>query len=271
MKTLLPATFALALLSGLLCAQEESIPPKHLRLIPLGEAPELEEGPLSPNGIRTFKEPPPGSFIPRPLALQTGETRKPLYFGLLHFTPVITVPGEVARLEIRETKTNNVWLSQNAPNHPLTLGVLYRDPETMSWNNPKLIFLKDDAASFPTKNARFVNTTGKPVYFRMGKAALWDAHPHRHSSDVPPIETVPPGETVIKALDPGENVVWIGADNEREIKQSGFGPNQYVDYWRNKIFLEEDERLNFFFYKSQMKNPRLPFLMHKKTEKIPRP
>ena len=264
MKLLLLATIVLSVIPSLLCAQEENVPPKKLRIVPLGEAPELEEGPLSPNGIRTFKEPPVGSFIPRPLALQTGEIKKPLYFGLLHFTPTLTFPGETKQIEIREIKGDKVWFTRNAPTHLLSLGVLYRDPATMSWNDPKMIFLKDDAVTFPARHARFTNTTGKTVYVRVWKKD------HREDSEEPETHTVSPGGVLLKPLEPGENVVWIGTDNRKELSRDRYELNGYSDYWTNKIFLEDNERINFFFYKSQIKQPRLPFLMHKKVEKIPR-
>jgi uncharacterized membrane protein len=229
----------------------QDAPPRHLRLLPLGEVPTLK-----PNGIdpktkaRLFKEPPPGSFLPSDIGFQAGENILPLQLSLQSITPLFKLPAETTDLLLRPTNGGAPWLSKKAPRLPLLLGVLYRDPATMNWNNPKLLFLKDDATAFPKGTARFVNVSETMVLLRIGKG--------------PKLTTygIPPGGSTKKPLKMGENHIWIG------YKDKG---GQITMHTENDIFLQEGERAAYFFYKPQAKKPRKPFLIHHKIEKPPKP
>jgi hypothetical protein len=251
MKALFPATFALALLAGLVNAQDK--PPKHFRFIPLGELPVWKE--RLENGIRIGQEPPPGSVPPKELSLLSGEeTQIPFKAGLRSMTSVLTIPGETPRLKISKgpVGTGQDWLSTPIPSGQLSLGVLYRDPATMNWNNPKMKLLKDDSSSFPAGNIRFTNVSDVMVIIQIGD---WN------SRRPPSVYGIKPGQTSMKPLKVGKNPIRVG--------YAGPG-NSRRWIWSNQIRLLEKQRVQGFFYKAQGENPRHPVLFHYLPEPLPR-
>lgn len=251
MNPLFPVTFALALLSGLLNAQD--MPPKHFRFIPLGELPAWKE--KLENGIRVGQEPPAGSVPPKELSILSGEdTQIPFKVGLRSMTSVLTIPGETPALKISKGKVGagQDWLTSRLPAGKLSLGVLYRDPTTMNWNNPKMMLLKDDASSFPAGNIRFTNVSDIMVIIQIGD---WNAKP------TPKVYGIRPGKTSMKPLKVGKNQIRVG--------YAGPGGSQRW-IWSNQVRLLENQRIQGFFYKAQSKDPRNPVLFHFVPEPLPR-
>ena len=229
---------------------QQKAPPKLLRIIPLGEEPTLKQGVLNDKGILVIPPPPKGSVLPSPLAFKTGEVQSPLQLALLTFTPPLSIPSDIPDYALRNTKTNVDWLAKKTPRIPLSLGVLYRNPQTMSWDNPQFLLLRDDAASFPAAKVRFVNTSEKMVLFRIGKSAK------------PTTYGVAPGGASVKQLKVGANQIWIGYKDAK---------GKITDYpFKMDIVIKNNERAQFFFYKPQAKNPRKPFLIFKKVEQVPK-
>ncbi|MGC6458250.1 MAG: hypothetical protein ACON4R_07745 [Akkermansiaceae bacterium] len=246
MKTLLLIPFLIASL----CGQQKKAPPKLLRIIPLGEEPELKQLPVGPDGIIPLQAPPPGSVLPMPLALRTGEIQIPLQLALFNHTKPLAIPAEVKEFDLRKIKPDMPWLTRKAPSVPLSLGVLYRNSRTMSWNNPELLLLRDDATALPAGRIRFINTSNTMVLYRIGTRKQLTTY------------GVGPGKVSSKLLKPGGDQIWIGYKD---------ATGKIVDYPLSiKVALEKDERAQFFFYKPQAKEPRKPFLIYKKIEKTPK-
>ena len=127
--TLLPLSFLL----GSLSAQEEEVPPKFFRFIPLGELPMWEEELVE--GIRKGKKPPEGSMPPNPASIMSGEAPVPLRLSLRAMSDMVKVSGATPRLTIKEGELGAAqnWLTEKMPTAPLSLGVLFRNPQTMNW------------------------------------------------------------------------------------------------------------------------------------------
>lgn len=252
MKSLLLAAFTLTLPTGVLTAQED-VPPKRIRFIPLGELPVWKE--TLENGIRVGQEPPPGSMPPKELSVLAGEENLiPFRAGLRSMSEILTIPGNTPRLQINQGKIGaaSPWLSTKLPAAPLSLGILYRDPAAMTWNNPKLFLLKDDPSSFPAGNIRFTNVSDTMVIVQIGD---WNA------PRPPSVYGIPPGQTSMKPLKVGTNQIRVGYAGPG-------GSKRWI--WANQVRLLQNQRVQGFFYKAQGKDPRNPVLFHFVPEPLPK-
>ncbi|MDA7908017.1 hypothetical protein N9062_03285 [Akkermansiaceae bacterium] len=245
-----------------LLAKAQENPPKHIRFLTLGErAPWREE---LVDGIRKGLKPPPGSEPPEVTSLVSGDQALPFKMVLRAFTPVLTMAGSTENLEIRTGEGAGAapWLTRPKPAAPLSLGVLYRDSTSMSWNNPQILLLKDDEASFRPGQMRFVNVSEKLLKIRLAPVP---ADP----TERPQFETfaVEPGKVVIKPIQEGLNRIMVNY-----VEQGLEGGKRLV--WDNQFRVLSSQRVNSFFYKAQDAKATGPVRYRYAPEpmpKLPRP
>ena len=226
MKRILLTAVGICALASSVSAQDN--PPKHIRFLPLGELPAWKEE--LKDGVRKGLKPPPGSVPPEDTGLLSGDVPIPFKMTLRAFTDVLTIAPTTPKLEIRKGKDTSAtpWITAGRPAAPLSLGVLFRDPATMSWNNPKMLLLKDDPSSFKAVQIRFVNVSDKTVLVKFGGGAFGIA----------------PGKTAIKSIKEGQNPILVGYLEGKTQKE----------IWENQIKVLSKQRVQCFFYKAQ--NPR---------------
>lgn len=209
-------------------ASAQDNPPKHIRFLALGELPVWREE--LKDGVRKGIKPPEGSVPPAGTALLSGDQAIPFKMTLRAFTNVLTMAPTTPKLEIRKGKdaAATPWLSARRPAAPLSLGVLFRDPATMSWNNPKMLLLKDDPSALKPGEIRFVNVSDKTVLVKLGTKAFG----------------IPPGKTATKPIKEGRTPILVGYLDGKTQKE----------IWENQLKVLSNQRVQCFFYKAQ--NPR---------------
>lgn len=255
MKTVLRSFLLLTVLSSPLTGQD--VPPKHFRFLPLGELPKWDDELVNDDerqGIRVGKEPPPGSVPPRDASILSGEADLAIDLKLGSFTERVTIDGETPTLTLKEGKVGAgvPWLNSRMPSSNLNLGVLYRDPQAMTWKQPKMLLLKDDATSFPAGKIRLANVSDRMILVQIGDP---EAKP------TPKIFGVPAGQAVQKPLKVGKNQIRVGYLTARRTKQW---------IWQNEVVLQANQRLQTFFYKAQGKDPRQRVLFRFVPEPLPK-
>ena len=227
MKRILLTALGFYALASAASAQDN--PPKHIRFLPLGELPAWKEE--LKDGVRKGLKPPPGSVPPEDTALLSGDQAIPFDMTLRAFTKMLTMAPTTPKLEIRKGKETAAtpWLSTSRPPAaPLSLGVLFRDPATMSWDNPKMLLLPDDPSSFKAGEIRFVNVSDKTVLVKLGRSAFGIA----------------PGKTASKPIKEGKTPILVGYLEGKAQKE----------IWQNEIKVLSNQRVQCFFYKAQ--NPK---------------
>lgn len=252
MKLILFSLLPLSLLLGSLSAQEEDVPPKFFRFIPLGELPMWDEELVE--GIRKGKEPPEGSMPPKPASIISGAEPVPLRLSLRAMSDMVKVAGATPRLTIKEGEVGAAqnWLTEKMPTAPLSLGVLFRNPQTMTWKQPELLLLKDDPSSFPAGKIRLVNVSQRNILVQIGNP---------NANPAPPIFGVRAGKETQKDLEVGVNQIRVGYIDRN-------GRQQWI--WSNQVRLLRNQRLQTFFYQAQGENPRQEVLFHFVPEPLPR-
>ncbi len=217
----------------------EENPPKYLRFITLGErAPWREE---LVDGVRKGLKPPAGSEPPQLTSLVSGDQAIPFKMVLRAFTPILTMAGSTENLEIRtgEGASAAPWITRAKPTAPLSLGVLYRDSNTMSWNNPKLLLLEDDQTSFKPGEIRFVNISEKPLEIRLGAVPTDPTERIKFE-----FLSVGPGEFKVISIKEGLNRIGVSY-----LERGSEGGRRLV--WDNQFRVLSNQRVNCFFYKAQ--------------------
>ncbi len=237
--------FLIALGASSLAFGQDKVPPKHIRFIPLGELPTWSEDLI--DGIRQQRKSPPGSVPPSLVSYTGREGVKNLRLNLRSFTGIATFPGESDGMILKEGKelSGNDFLKSGLPAAPLSLGVIFRDLETMSWDEPRLLMLGDDAKSFPVGQMRFVNVSDSTVVVQL--------------DGVKPFG-IAPGKVSMKPLKVGSSAIKVGYVPEG-------GGSKAI--WQNNIKLQSGQRMQCFFYKAQGKKPRDAVKFHFASESVP--
>jgi hypothetical protein len=206
-------------------ARAQKNPPKHIRFLALGELWTWSE--TLDKKTRKGEPPPPGANPPAATALVSGDQAVPFRFNLRSFTKLLTMAGSTPKLEIKAgtKEAYETWLSSPMPAAPLSLGVVYRDPATMLWNNPKFLLLKDDKDSFKPGQIRFVNVSNKVALVKLGNDGF----------------KLPPGKSVIKPIKVGSTPLMLGYQN---------GGEQVV-LEQNTTRVLTNQRVQVFFFQAR--------------------
>lgn len=226
-------------------AQDDA--PKFLRFLPLGELPVWEEELI--DGIRQGKEPPKGSMPPNPVSMASAGTVVPFSLTLRSMTPILKLDAASEGLLLKngETPESPTLFRKPKPSAPLSLGILYPNPATMLWDQPQMLMLKDDAATFPKGTIRFVNISDKVVIVQLGDGA----RPFGIAA----------GGTSIKPVTQGVNQIKVGY-------QTANGGQKQI--WQNQIRVLANQRVQCFFYKARPEKGKDAVKFHYLPEPLPR-
>lgn len=209
--------------------------PKHLRFLALGELWTWDE--KLKKGIREGQKPPDGAMPPEELSLASGDKLIPFKLNYSIFTELITLKPAAKGLEIKSGKApeSPSWLRSRKPAAPLSLGVLFTDPATMMWPNPKMLLLKDDEDAFSAGQMRFVNVSDRVIYVQMGE---------KKAGKRPLYFGVAAGRSSIKPVAVGSTFIKVtGNDPSRE------GTEELI--FQSAIRVMAGQRVQSFFYKAR--------------------
>jgi hypothetical protein len=235
----------IALSATSLASAQDPATKKHVRFIPLGELSVWKED--LKDGIRVEREAPKGAMPPSALTYSQGEEVKSIRLTLGSLTDIATFPANAEGMVLKEGEGvgGKDFLKSPMPAAPLSLGVLFRDLESMTWEDPQMKLLPDDAASFPAGQMRFVNVSDKTVVIMIAGS--------------PPFGLAP-GKVSMKPVKIGNNSIKVGYVPEG-------GGSKAI--WENDVTVEQGQRVQCFFYKAQGKNPRDAVKFQSKPESAP--
>ena len=235
-------TIGLLLLVGIANAQDE-VPKKYIRLLALGELHRWDPYGVNEKGVIIQKPIPKGAQPPNALRYSSGEEVKPLGIPLRQFTGFITLNGEEESLTLKSIDSDGggEFLKSPAPVSGVNLGVLIPNLKTMDWTDPKILMLKDDAKSFPVGQIRFVNVSDRTITVSIEGYLDF---------------SIQPGQTVLKALkDEGThtNSKFIQPVDGRSFMRVSFKSSKNIEQeiYSNNLNINEDTRIQCFFYKSK--------------------
>jgi hypothetical protein len=228
---------------------KSKVPPRSLRLLPLGEAPPFRQEVR--DGVRYELEPAPGSIPPRQIRLGDGDVGTLIRLNLGRASesvkiPVGTVPAILRDAAAASVPTAPPWISLRPPETGDVLAVLWREPGT-SWSKPRSIIFPDSAAAFPSGNIRIVNLlpTEAALVFGADRTLL------------------PPGKTLLKAI-------GLGIDHPIQI---AFKTNtgQFQRFYSGSVLLNANERAQIFVHRADGEKPRQPAKVVIFSEATPSP
>jgi hypothetical protein len=150
----------------------QDIPPRTLRLLPIGEAPPFRQ--QVRDGVRYELEPPPHSIPPRQVHWFTGKDQATATrLALGQTTAPLAIPAGTGSLAIlageppaspppEGSPPPVPWLALKLPETGNLLAVLWRGGE--DWRRPAVMLLPDELAAHPPGSVRVANTS--PVEIR---------------------------------------------------------------------------------------------------------
>ncbi len=244
-------TFLLAFVFvGSLHGQRRQEPRKYVRFIALGEAPPWKE--KLENGIRVQIPPPKWSLPPNPVSYKRGENEFKLKLPLRRVSKLARFGAEspIALYEGGIEEDKKPWISARQLSSRFSLGVMFRDPKAMTWENPKMLVLQDDARSFPVGYVRFINVSDVKMLVKLGEG------------EASRVLTVEPGKSKIEALSEESTLMKLGFRKGRSQDRTLFS---------NVLKLTRGHRANVYLFKAQGEKPRIPVVFSIDQETPPRP
>jgi len=223
---MMKAILLLSLLLPLVVTGQEKLPPKYLRLVPLGELPPWKE---EIRGDRRIQSPPePGQMPPSKIRVNGGDLNG---FGgnlfLRRITNYYSIAGKQQRLEILEEGENPPWISHAMPTASHTLAILFRDLQEMTWLKPVVKIVRDDLQAFPLGSMRLVNVSHLEIAVKVG--------------DQDPV-FIKSGESSQQKLKEGKNLVRVDVIDPD-------GSNKMI--FQNDFSIRKGQRVQSFVFKSQ--------------------
>jgi len=224
---------------------QERVPDKHVRFIPLGELPVWKED--LKGGIRVQRKAPPGALPPSEVSYVYRDRVKSMRLSLRSFTDMASFSGKGEGILLREGKGEEAkaFLKAGMPASTKSLGVLFRDNTKMTWDDPKMLLLKDDADAFPVGQMRFVNVSDRTVVVQMAGAKPFG---------------LAAGKVAMKPIKEGSTGIKVGYVTEDGSKKA---------IWQNNVKVQKGQRVQCFFYKAQGKKPRDAVKFHSVPESVP--
>ena len=241
---------------------QNKVPNKDIRFIALGELhPWVPNGP-NEHGIIKPKPIPKGAQPPNALRYSTGGETKPLRLPLLQFSPYATFKGDDETLILKNIATDGGgdFLKFPAPKEKVNLGVLFANHKTMSWTDPEILMLKDDARSFPSGQIRFVNVSDRTVLVAIEGHSRFKLKAGATSlKSLKDIGTFKGGK-FIQPTDGNAYIKLAFSDSK----------NKDQNLLDNTLSIRKGERIQCFFYKSKGKGAAKEVKYLIVPEKIPK-
>jgi len=237
----------LALTMSSLTQAQNDAPRKFVRFLPLGELPVWEE--TFKDGVRVQKPPPKGSLPPGSVTYSQGEQVKALRFSLRSMSDIATFPSNAEGIVLKEGEQagGEEFIRSKMPSAPMSLGVLFRDNDEMTWEQPRMVMLADDANAFPAGQMRFVNTSHLVVIVHIAGSKPFG---------------LAPGKVTTKSVKLGDNAIKVGY-------KTADGGSKAI--WQNTVKVGKGDRVQCFFYKAQGKDPSQAVRFLSFPEAIPKP
>jgi len=225
----------------------KEVPPRTLRILPLGEAPPFEQQVIG--DVRYELEPPVGSIPPRDVSLTVGKLTIPsLRLSIGRISLPVNLPNGIEPVALRrpeDSPTGPPWLSLTLPETGNVLILLWRDPGN-KWDKARWLLLPD-GPEFGAGMLRLTNLSPVEVRFNIGEEKIALAPAKTHTLQVPIGKDVP------------VRIVWIDA--------AGNGQRVYS----SALVQNEGERGELIIYRADGEQPRQPLKVLPLRERAPEP
>lgn len=221
--------------------QRKEIPPRDLRFLAVGDTPPFRQE--IRDGVRYELDAPPGSLPPRKLELQV-EGGKAEQCTLILGRPSARVEVPGIELTAILNEGGQRWHGIRVPEGGDYLSVIWRSPETNSWDQAYSL-LVPDGESFEAGQARFINVAPVPIRVLM--------------SGGKPFE-IAPGKTETVELKP------LTANPTRVVYQSRDG--RWRRLWSSALNQNRGERSTVVVYQADGEKPRAPLKLLSIREKV---
>lgn len=229
--------------------EKPKLPPRSLRLLPLGEPPPFRQD--IRDGVRYELEPAAGSIPPRQVRLGEGESPTLIRLNLGRATEPVKIPGGTVPAILREAKAvvdpaTKPWLTLRPPETGDVLALIWRAPGTQ-WDKPQCLILPDSAAAFPAGSIRIVNLLPVETALLIGAERV----------------LLGPARSLVKAI-------AIGTDLPLQIAfKNNLG--QYQRFYSGAVLLNPNERAQIFTHRADGEKPRQPAKVVVFSEAAPPP
>jgi hypothetical protein len=214
--------------------EKTRVPPRGLRLLPLGETPPFRQDVR--DGVRYELEPAPGSTPPRQVRHGTGETAVILRLNLGRASEPVKIADGTTAAVFRDASApddplSKPWLSVALPEAGDVLAVIWRDPATR-WTQPRALIFADSAVVFPAGTIRIVNLLPTEAALIIGTERL----------------LLGPGKSLLRAI-PGH------ADLPLQVAFKN-AAGQYQRFYSGAVLLNANERAQVFIHRADGEKPR---------------
>ena len=243
-KTLV-LTAAFCVVSGPVTgAEEEGQPPRHVRFLPVGDAPPFRQE--IRDGVRYELDAPPGSIPPREVVPGFGGG---LALRLGRLSAAAEVPAGMAAMVLRSKDAAEdavAWLKLAAlPESGDFLVVVWRSSDAKSWNAPRSLIVPDGPLGHPAGMVRITNLFPAGIRIMWGDEAI----------------LVPAGRTFLRKVDPGAGVPLkiLVADKSGGMKR----------YYSGTVTQNRGERGFITIYQADGVAPRRPLKVSMLREPVP--
>ena len=230
-------------------AAKPKVPPRLLRLLPLGESPPFRQDVR--DGVRYELEPAPGSIPPRQVRFGEGETPILIRLNLGRASESVKIPPGTAPVLFREADAPvdpavKPWLSLYPPETGDVLAVIWRDPGSR-WSQPRSLLFPDSGAALPAGSIRIVNLLPAETALVFGTDRV----------------ILAPGKALVKAI-------AIGSDLPIHIAYK-LPSGQYQRFYSGAVLLNANERAQIFIHRADGEKPRQPAKVVTLSEIAPPP
>ena len=240
----LALTTAVCLFTGsILGAEEEKNPPRHVRFLPVGDAPPFRQE--IRDGVRYELDAPPGSIPPREVVPGFGGG---LALRLGQLSGAAEVPAGMAAMVLRRKDAAEdavAWLKLAAlPESGDFLVIVWRNADAKSWNAPRALIVPDGPLGHPAGMVRITNLFPVGIRIMWGDEAL-----------------LVPASTFLRNVDAGAGVPLkiLVADKAGGMKR----------YYSGTVTQNRGERGFITIYQADGVAPRRPLKVSMLREPVP--
>lgn len=227
-------------------AQDEPLPPRTVRILPLGDPPPFRQE--IRNGIRYELPPPPGSVPPLRVeftaANSEGAAQKVEYeidnaeepglrLRLNDISTRVTLPGEAMTVVLEVEEAN--WHRFQLPEGGDFLLVMWRDPEEKTWDKARSRLVPDGVAKFKAGDLRFINVGPVTTRIEIGRQEKFE---------------MAPGKAVLRSMG-----VSSGTPTTAFYQDSRGG---WRRLWSSALVQNRGERSTVAIYRADGEKPRRP-------------
>jgi len=194
-RSIFSATACLMVIAAAAQAREPELPPRHARLLAVGDLPPFRQEVR--DGVRYEIEPPPGSIPPRSVTIgpaDSGSKAPPgIDLRLGRISQAVEIPPDEGRIELRragEAPEAAPCLRLKRPPSGDFLVMLWRDPAQATWSKPMGLIVPDGPEGTPAGSVRITNL------FQQAVRVVWGGE----------VLLLRPRQSILRTLEPGDEV-----------------------------------------------------------------